>query len=1042
MSDRLNNYLRTPQQVVAANHFEVEQGTLNLNDLEQLRRQLWQQMILNPSVPSTMYWSEQGRGLGYGRLSSEEGQDLIQQLTGKTFPLGEIYLQVVEPNYRQFYQVDSQGKPQILIYQLKNDFRDLPWYRQSIAIGKQHWTPVFTSRVIPGLQILAVAPVQNAAGKTQGLFTSNYFLADFSRFLNTLQVSPTGQMFIMERSGDLVATSILSEEWAMKHVNGQPDYLPAVDSQDHPTRDIADQILQQFGNLQTIRDAQQLSLVVDGARQFVQVTPYKDNYGLDWLLVTVISESDFMAEIQAQKARTILLCWGTLLATSALGVLVARRITGPLHRLNIAASNIAQNNFAHSVPIGGLGEVKQLSQSFQQMAEELQLSFQLKTDYEQELKQQVAERTTELVQARDLREVIFNESTDGIFLVELLPTTRILDCNERAVELFEAESKAELIGIQGSTLQKQPYTEAELAEIAAELEQKGFWSREIEYVTKKGKSFWGNLAAKPIFVAGQGMQLVRLTDISDRKQIEAQLRRTEQWLQQYSRQSPTTIYTVVLEPDGRVWFEYISAAVEGMHEVSREQVLADAQILLSQIHPDDRAGYLEATAHSAETLDMFCHEWRIVTPSGQIKWQQGNSQPEQRPSGAIAWHGVVQDITARKQVEELLRESEERFRQAFDNAAIGIALVAIGGRFLKVNRSLCEMLGYSEAEMLERSFQDITPPADLDSDLELAQQMLSGERRTCQLEKRYVHKQGTTVWALLCVSLVKDSAGQPLYFVSQIQDISDRHKLDVMKEEFISVVSHELRTPLTSIRGSLGLLETGVLNDEPETAKRMLQVALNSTDRLVRLVNDILDLERLESGKVPLVLDICDVCDLMGQAVELVQAIADQATVTLVWEPLSASVQAAPDAIVQLLTNLLSNAIKFSPPGSTVSLKAAVIDQSLAHKIDQECPSRGFQHSRFSSAPPTMPLSQNAVIVPCSIVFSVADQGRGIPPEKLETIFERFQQVDSSDSRQKGGTGLGLAICKSIVQQHQGAIWAESILGQGSTFYFTLPTAA
>ncbi|MBE9112926.1 PAS domain-containing protein [Nodosilinea sp. LEGE 07298] len=255
-----------------------------------------------------------------------------------------------------------------------------------------------------------------------------------------------------------------------------------------------------------------------------------------------------------------------------------------------------------------------------------------------------------------------------------------------------------------------------------------------------------------------------------------------------------------------------------------------------------------------------------------------------------------------------------------------------------------------------------------------------------------------------------------------VRDISDRHKVDQLKDEFISIVSHELRTPLTAIRGALGILESGVLHNRPQKAQQMLHMALNNTERLIRLVNDILDLERLTSGRIDLGLEPCQIKDLIALAVNGVEAIAVEAGVALHTVPFSATVMAAPDAIVQTLTNLLGNAIKFSEPGSEIWLMTEVV----------ACP--------VSEDKSALPESLRQPLPPQTFLqVAVRDQGRGIPPDRLELIFERFQQVDVSDSRQRSGTGLGLAICKQIVEQHGGAIWAESQLGQGSTFYFTLP---
>jgi signal transduction histidine kinase/CheY-like chemotaxis protein len=240
--------------------------------------------------------------------------------------------------------------------------------------------------------------------------------------------------------------------------------------------------------------------------------------------------------------------------------------------------------------------------------------------------------------------------------------------------------------------------------------------------------------------------------------------------------------------------------------------------------------------------------------------------------------------------------------------------------------------------------------------------------------------------------------------------LSHRSELDNLKDEFISTVSHELRTPLTSIRGALGLLSSGVIGDVDAKAQNLLRIAVTNTDRLIRLINDILDLERMQSGRAPLQVRRCSLRDLAQQAIETMTSMADANTVHLELAPLTPAQSALADSlffdgdsdrILQVLTNLLSNAIKFSPAASTVRI-----------------------HTEATAD---------------SILFKVSDEGRGIPTEQLDTIFDRFQQVEPSDARQKGGTGLGLAICRSIVQQHSGSIWAQRNLGPGTTLYVMLP---
>lgn len=239
------------------------------------------------------------------------------------------------------------------------------------------------------------------------------------------------------------------------------------------------------------------------------------------------------------------------------------------------------------------------------------------------------------------------------------------------------------------------------------------------------------------------------------------------------------------------------------------------------------------------------------------------------------------------------------------------------------------------------------------------------------------------------------------------QELTQRSALDSLKDEFVSTVSHELRTPLTSIRGALGLLSSGVLGTVDTKAQNLLRIALTNTERLIRLINDILDLERMDSGRAVLQVRRCSLPELIHQATETMSAMADASNIRLAISPNATSVLPSvffdgdSDRILQVLTNLLSNAIKFSPAGSMVM-------------IDVETP-------------------------PEALIFRIADQGRGIPEDQLETIFERFKQVEYSDSRHRGGTGLGLAICRSIVQQHGGTIWAQRNLVKGVSLCVRLP---
>lgn len=346
------------------------------------------------------------------------------------------------------------------------------------------------------------------------------------------------------------------------------------------------------------------------------------------------------------------------------------------------------------------------------------------------------------------------------------------------------------------------------------------------------------------------------------------------------------------------------------------------------------------------------------------------------------------------------RRAEETFEKSFLASPSPIAITTLrDGTFLTVNPSFLRMIGYTQPEVIGRTALDLSLWRSPNLYRQAIAQVAQGtpvysQELNCQTRKG---EQRTVLISVERITL----RGEPCA-LNIINDITERKRLE---NEFVSVVSHELRTPMHSLIGALDLLSTGELGELSAQGQQILSVATSNAERLIRLVNDILDLERLKSGKMILSKSDCNIEVLCHQAVESMQVMADEAEVSLQLEAADLPVNVDCDRILQILTNLLSNAIKFSHPGGSVWLSA-----------------------QLKEATPTS-----------QIHITVQDQGRGIPPDQLETIFERFQQVDASDSRKKGGTGLGLAICRQLLEQHNGRIWAESLLHKGSTFHILLP---
>ncbi len=373
----------------------------------------------------------------------------------------------------------------------------------------------------------------------------------------------------------------------------------------------------------------------------------------------------------------------------------------------------------------------------------------------------------------------------------------------------------------------------------------------------------------------------------------------------------------------------------------------------------------------------------------------------------VLTHGM--DVTEQHDAEEelnLVRRQRELILASVEDGIYGIDLE---GRLSFINPAAEKLLGYRADELRGKDVHEMIHHSHADGTHHSKANcpIMNGLRRREAVRVRddvFWRKDATTIPVEYVASPLLDE-GQIAGMVVSFQDVSERRRLERMKDEFISTVSHELRTPLTSLRASLGLISSGTLDKRPEKQKQMLEVAIGNCDRLVRLVNDILDFDKVEKGSLPLHREVHKIGEILRRAADVEHQAALKAKITFRFDvPSSLSVDVDLDRILQVLAELVSNAIKFSPPQTIIKLAAQKLDRN-------------------------------------EVCVVVEDQGRGIAQEKLDLIFERFQQGDASDSRALGGTGLGLAICRRIVQQHGGRIWAESEPGKGSRLLFTVPAA-
>jgi PAS domain S-box-containing protein len=379
-------------------------------------------------------------------------------------------------------------------------------------------------------------------------------------------------------------------------------------------------------------------------------------------------------------------------------------------------------------------------------------------------------------------------------------------------------------------------------------------------------------------------------------------------------------------------------------------------------------------------------------------------------------HGM--DVTEQYEAEEALHMATRQRELILESVGDGIFGIDLNGKVTFINEAGARALGYAPDQLTGRDLHDLIHYSHADGTpySRSTSPILQALRRS-----EPIRMLDEVFWRRDRIAIQVEYSANPLMEDGQIsgmvvafQDVSERRRLERMKDEFISTVSHELRTPLTSLRASLGLIQSGSLDKRPEKQLQMVEMAIGNCDRLTRLVNDILDFDGAEKRRLPLNREPVEAIDLLRRAADVAHGAATQARMEFRIEAKASPVFADSERVMQVLNELVTNAIKFSPPSTVIHLSA---------------------RDTVGSGPDGSSTGAKEVC------FTVADQGRGIAPEKLERIFEPFHQGDASDSRALGGTGLGLALCRSIVEQHGGRIWAESELGNGSRFLFTLPAA-
>lgn len=514
---------------------------------------------------------------------------------------------------------------------------------------------------------------------------------------------------------------------------------------------------------------------------------------------------------------------------------------------------------------------------------------------------------------------------------------------------------------------------------------------------------------------GQKHVYCTLTDVTSQKQVEHALKASEAKFRGMLDSTPDSM--VILNAHGEI--THVNQRTIQTFGYSAEELIGQkVECLIPERFRNKHLGLRDSYVSNPKPRQMGIGNDLYACRKDGTEFPVEVSLNHQLIEREVYILAAIRDITDRKKSEEVLRESQVRFSSAFEHAAIGMALVSLEGVWMKVNRSICRLLGYDKEELTQMTFQDITYPGDLDLSLNYLTKMLGGEIRTYTFEKRYFHKTGKLVWVLLNVSLVRSREGEPMYFISQLEDISGKKQAEQeriarqaaeeankAKSLFLANMSHEIRTPLNSIIGFADLLYASF---EGGKAKSQVDSIRRSGRHLLQIINDILDLSKIEADRMELQPEHVVFEHLVKELEVMFRQRAAEKNISFFVEfeqAIPAILWIDEVRMRQILFNLLGNAIKFTTEGAVTLTFNQVIEGAETLRL----------------------------------IMTVEDTGIGIPEDQLERIFEPFTQEEGQMGKRFEGTGLGLSITQRLVSMMKGNISVRSELGKGSAFRVEIP---
>ena len=1006
--DRIMLFLDRAHLVNEINANAIEAGQIDPKKMTPMEVHFWNQVRSFEYISYSYLGSADGGFWGARRLAD----GTLQVIATKTLTGGEI----------SYFNTDDRGRPMEVSSTLPYyDHKTRPWYKSAIQEGKPTWSPVFVDAGGEGLTITAAKPLYDVAGKTKGVLGSSFIFSNINQFLRSLKIGKSGQTFIMERSGMLVATSTSDPT-----STANKKRIAAMESENPLIRHASQLISERFGGMSGIDREQRLSIDINGERHFVYLTPFHDGRGIDWLISVMVPENDFMSSIKENHRNTILLSLIALILTIMAGFMISRRITQPILELNRAARSLASGEWSQVIEIDRRDEIGELTKSFNLMARQLR-------DAIDNLEQKVAERTAEtmeisgkhLASEKKYRELHEN-LRDGSAMVDMDGKIKEFNTAFKKLLGYTAEEIhslkfADITPARWQAMEKEILTEQVL--------KRGYSDPyEKEYIKKDGTIFPIEISTYLVRDENTSGFWAFIRDITERKLAEEKSQNTLNFLQTLINTIPSPIFC----KDINGLYQDCNKEFEAYTGFRKEDIIGKSVFDM----------YTQNVAEKYHEMDLALirqpgrqiYEYPIIYPDGSKHDVVVSKATYLNADGTLAGLvGVMLDITERKRAEESLRETQRRLTDIIELLPDATFVIDRDGKVIAWNRAIENMTGVRKEDMLGKDnyeyalpFYGERRPILIDLALSPVQEkektytpiqrtgdIIFGEDYTPALAPGNIHLSATA-------SVLKDSRGEIVGAIECIRNNTDRKNMEerlqrAERMESLGVLAGGVAHDLNNVLGILVGYSELLLQNVPKEglAEKYAKNILRGGERAAAIIQDLLTMARRGvsvSDTVNLNQIVAD--SFKTPEFELVKSHHPDILFRSHVQKDLLNIKGSPVHLSKTIMNLLSNAAE--------SIRGVGEVTITTENRYVEVPIPGYENTQEGEY----------------VVLTVTDTGSGISPEDIGRIFEPFY---TKKIMGRSGTGLGLAVVWGTVKDHNGYIDVSTEENKGSTFTLYFP---